>query len=783
MVGWFKSSVLGVCVCLSALSMHAQQSRYTAVRVDGTRFHGTKVEQWHDEKAQPRISGQKLFEEKKPDLRWLRDNALEIDAQPESFVEFYGGDRLPGPVVQAVAARENRWQGNDGYLIVRPTVALDWVGQPREQVRVSDHWLRRIVWHPRVKDDFQPQTVFYRDGRQRSYRSLRWNSQSVRLLTAEGTEEISFPEIAEIHFEQADPWQVYREQLAAMNSACDEQIVQLETSDGLRLTTNQSCWQARHWRDKDKPQHWFQLVQPAWSLDPLWIRFPTIRTWRFFQPHQVPLSRIEPTDVRVRHALASGWNWQLNRNVQQGKLRAGDRGFGWGFGVHAYCRLEFPLSPLARQFQTSVALDEIAGEGGCAAAIVKLRTDQERELFRTEPALVGSQEIQTTEPLDISSGGSLVLEVDPLFVERPANTDPLDIRDIVDWLEPMVELDSKQLRQRVRAQAIDFVHAWKGWEIEAAIADPIEIRRVWDEESVYDKSFRRLLSIRQPFLTLRKQIQITPQRQWLCLVVDRLGPHTEPSRIQVLVDGEPLHTFEVPTRDRFRGTWPTYVSLQQFQGREVVVQIRHLPSGQQGQLNWEAIQFAAHPPTLVTVFDEDAKFSSRLDAGEGTAEVIFEQQPFSGSACLKVAGKEKENVQLFPEGLPIREHPEIGEFRYLRFAWRKQGGEKICLQIGHNGKFGPEVDLEGKPARIRRKHASYRYEAGRGPDAYGAAKNINPRLKDEWEVQTVDLYGDFGEFDFTGLSFSSVEDGTVYFDHVYLSRDNRDFELISTERR
>ena len=44
----------------------------------------------------------------------------------------------------------------------------------------------------------------------------------------------------------------------------------------------------------------------------------------------------------------------------------------------------------------------------------------------------------------------LVIVSHPDSSDRPAGADPLDIRDVVDWLEPQLNLDLEKLRTEVR---------------------------------------------------------------------------------------------------------------------------------------------------------------------------------------------------------------------------------------------------------------------------------------------------------------------------------------------
>ena len=70
---------------------------------------------------------------------------------------------------------------------------------------------------------------------------------------------------------------------------------------------------------------------------------------------------------------------------------------------------------------------------------------------------------------------------------------------------------------------------------------------------------------------------------------------------------------------------------------------------------------------------------------------------------------QKFNPKLPNLGVKIRENPGPGEYRYIQFAWQKAQGNTICLQLAHDGKFGP-----GSGAG--REGAKFRYHAGSGEE-------------------------------------------------------------------
>ncbi|HUE71980.1 MAG TPA: hypothetical protein VMP01_13925 [Pirellulaceae bacterium] len=168
------------------------------------------------------------------------------------------------------------------------------------------------------------------------------------------------------------------------------------------------------------------------------------------------------------------------------------------------------------------------------------------------------------------------------------------------------------------------------------------------------------------------------------------------------------------------------------------------------------------------IFDEDEKFVALLTEGGGQA-TIESSQKSTGKVSLKVTPDQKFNAALPTLNVKIRENPGPGEFRYFRFAWKKQGGEQICLQINHDGTFGP--------GGAGREGAKFRYHSGPN-EVYGASLAVGDKLPAEFVVVTRDLFADFGEFTFTGIAFSAVDGEFALFDQVYLGRQMEDFTLI-----
>ncbi len=751
--------------------------RYTARMENGSLLDGPEVSPWHETAAQPILRGQPLLNPG-DHVRWLRNNDLQLPVPPPAYVEFLGGDRLPGRVTAYRTGTESPFDRQPPHLVVAHAESLDWPATKRESVRVAVGWLRRVVWQSRALDRYQPGTVYLRDGRQRRFRSLRFQAGGARFLFEDKTEDVPFSQMAELHLPRVDPWEAYYQQLATLSPDGAARLLRIETTDGLIATASTERFAAKA-HESNHPRHWLHAVQPAWSLDPLWARFSRIQLRRYWLPHLPALSDIEPS--RAADPLAGGGHWttRKDRNVQGGLLRAGGEDFGWGIGTHAPEVLTFPLPAEAKSFRTKLALDQIAGTGGCARALIHLGEATTTPAFRSD-LLIGSKNITTPPPIALpaaagAAAGSRVLTLvsDTAHRDRPPGADPLNIRDFVDWLEPEVELDRGELQRQIRHRSPAVIAAWDGWTAQSPKkgddADLVRVSNRWDETDPRAPAFRLETAARLPGLVLSRLLKPGSRDNWLCLAVSRFGG--PPSRIEVRISGTSAGSFDVPERIAKRGDPdPLVVSLRPYQGKDARIELV-LPPEPSQKLDWRGIAILENRPGLLCLFEEQPDFAKRLTEGEGKAEVIATDR-YLGTASLKVTPPGRSAARLLTTPIAIRESPKLGEYRYLRFAWKKKGGERIALQIGHEGRFGPldaEATAPGK---------SFRFDAGDGEASFGAAVRLSGKIPSEWTDYTRDLYAEFGSFDLTGLSVAAVDGEYALFDHIYLARTLDDLQKI-----
>ncbi len=173
------------------------------------------------------------------------------------------------------------------------------------------------------------------------------------------------------------------------------------------------------------------------------------------------------------------------------------------------------------------------------------------------------------------------------------------------------------------------------------------------------------------------------------------------------------------------------------------------------------------PEQPLAIFEDQPEFIANLNEGNGQASLDADDK-YSGTSSAKVTPDQRFAAALPGLGVKIRENPGPGEYRYIRFAWKKQGGKSICLQLNHDGSWGPQAD----------NPASFRYHSGPGGQCFGASLVLDAALPEEFRVVTRDLFADFGEFTLTGIALSPLDGDYALFDHVYLGTTVDDFKLV-----
>lgn len=814
---WCELWLIGAAGSLRA-DVFKPEERVIGMLADGTRLAAPALTDWADLNSKPALAGQAVFDPARP-MRWIIDQAVALPVEPDQLIEFFGGDVLPGRVLDYEPADAQSYDNPGEYLVIEPTISIDLPGQPPSGfVRVSTDWLKRIVFQRRtgVPPGYHPGTAFLTDGSQLRFRGLRWSKGEVVILTDKGVQKRLLAEIAELHLPQRDGWEVWFEQLAMLSPDLSARIVQMEASTGLRLTTSTERFRAQHSGDRSKMESWYPLLQPAWALDPLTIPFATIRAWRFFGADQPPVSILEPEVTRPDPVFSAGWNWQLHQSVQNSALRNQKLAFGWGFGVHAPTELALPLHPVVQQIHVRAGMDQIVGPGGCARAVIALSSNRTGPLWRSE-LLIGSDAAGDAGwinvPPQTDASVKLLLIADPAISDRPGNADPFDIRDSLDWLEPEWKLDRNRLLLEVTQRMPRLIPALKPWLVtndlppdgkpgSTPIADAMQLNpvvkliNVWQDQPAAEARFITEFEPAKKFVVAAGTLKIEPSSKFLAVCVSRRPSDSTPVLAQVRIGGRAILQAPVPDRTLGVDPDPILVPLRNLSG-EQSVEVVLIGEGDKPRVDWRGAVLCESPPGLKRLFEDEESFVALLTQGEGQASLsVTEKQ--TGMASLRVSGGDRGSARFPDLSLPIREVPKLGEFRFLRFAWKKQGGTRIGLQLAHNEELGVEAVLDetkrprGAPfdvyagkRRIRGRANSdqrgeqngYAYDGAKEKPPYPALR-LDYKVPENWVVHNRDLFSEFGIFQLTGFGFQCPDGEAAFFDHMYAARQQRDLEWI-----
>lgn len=740
---------------------------------DGTTSTAEAVGGWNETESRPMLGGRELFDKSNP-ARWLRDDRIAPPKTPSAFVEMLGGDRLPGRVVGFRLGNESPYQPLCAHWLVAPDINLDRPNSsPRATLRVAASLVRRIVWQRRASERYEPGTLFLRSGRRLPFRAMKWTDHGVRLLADEKTSEVPLGEIAELHLPLGATWEAWLAQLAILSPAGEGRLMRLETAGGLRAIVSLARSKMLS-QDSHDDANWLQVLQPAWCLDVLHVPHRQVRLRQFASVDQVPLSWLEPTRTHHEPGLGGSRGWQVDRNVQGGALNVNADEAGWGFGVHAYQDLEFSLAPFARSFRTRMGLDRLVGDGGCARGRVLLDGEVSATLYES-PLLIGTKTMADSGWLPLDAGTTtartLRIEADPVVLDRPASADPLNIRDLLDWVEPELQLDLPMLREALHAMGESRPLAWQPWQVEGG---PIAYRTAnfWHSSDLGEPAFQLCVAPTGDRLTLVRDVRVEPGQDVLVVALDRPADSSSASRVELRIDGERAAQFDVPSRaDAMSEVGPLVIPLRPYLGKQIRLEIVHLATDQNSWVAWRGLSVVRQPPRVLRLFEDGVAGIENL--GDGPRQARLEpDERFSGVASLRVGRGERGRTTLNVGRLPIRYRPRLGEYRFLRFVWHQPWAARPSLDLGHDDQWGAD------PSDTRR---GFRYvwqvdSSGQGT----AVAEPEQATASGWQVVTRDLYADFGEFDLTGLAamIAGAESGLL--DHAYLARTLEDFDEIQT---
>ena len=365
---------------------------------------------------------------------------------------------------------------------------------------------------------------------------------------------------------------------------------------------------------------WMHMVQPAWSLDPIWVPFKTISMRCSFAPETVPLSRMRP-DGSVSPAML---NWRADRNASGGRLGSGGASAGWGFGVHAYSELNFVLPSEAIWFRSRIGLDSVVGDGGCVRARVYLGSIKNKPVYES-PLLIGSRKSEDTGVVRLPQPGKaprvLVLQVDPVNRGHPPQADPLNIRDTFDWLEPQIAFDPVKLRSAVNRHVERNTPVWRDWSVSYDKRGKY-VRRNWLDKSARGERgvFLTAVSAQGQAMKLSREMKISADDKWLIVDVGSTdGRNIDAGAVNLRIDGKDIPAEKMPVRQYWRPrSSPLVYPIRKYAGKKVKLELAQRADGR--DVYWRGISTAGSLPgthVLKNVLVASGKGDMKVTRGLG----------------------------------------------------------------------------------------------------------------------------------------------------------------------
>lgn len=166
---------------------------------------------------------------------------------------------------------------------------------------------------------------------------------------------------------------------------------------------------------------------------------------------------------------------------------------------------------------------------------------------------------------------------------------------------------------------------------------------------------------------------------------------------------------------------------------------------------------------MVVLFDEDT--TSEAGAGDfsalftshdaGSSVTVTSDTAYMGSVSVVVTPSQSYNNAMAGWDYSIDEYP------YLTWAWKKDGGEGIMIQLAHDTAW------------------AYRYVDVVDTPGWGSIV-LRDELSTEWTLNTRNLVDDFGGgWALTGMAFTPYDGDAAYYDLIVLHSEPN--EVVAVE--
>jgi hypothetical protein len=415
--------------------------RFVAWLADGRRISAPRLTSWHSPATMLQLQGHGS-DPGGSGLRLIRDRQAKVELKPPYLV-LANGDVLTGSPVQL--------EPDLGRQGLTPRVRVQLEGMlpvSGTGVSIRTDRIARIVGSGDApqRQEPPPGTVQLADGRRLVGRSIKWREYGLAVLTPDGIVEANFPDIVDAVLPGVDTVSAVLEDnlvaAGAVSPADSGPIVRFQLTSGATITAarirRQQETQRRSRRGGVELTTYY-YTQPAWADQPLALPEKDVAWCGYREADEAPLA-LFPAELESHERLVwGGAAWQ-RVEAAEGLPATGVLEADLALATHSQSELAITLPPGAKSLQTTVGLDRAVGAGGCVRCRIVAEESTGKTLWDSG-IFTGGDEPKPTGPLDVAGLARVVLVTEFAHEGRPAGADPLDIRDQVVWLAPLVELD------------------------------------------------------------------------------------------------------------------------------------------------------------------------------------------------------------------------------------------------------------------------------------------------------------------------------------------------------
>jgi hypothetical protein len=544
--------------------------RFQAVLRDGSVVSGKNLPAWKSGRDRPKMAGKDLFDPASP-VRFIHDTRKVI-RRKGSYVVMAGGDILRGEVTGYLPA--NKTSGTPPQLMI----ALAGVVHSRDdRLRVRADRVLRIVRDAKRLAGGRPSTAILSDGPKLTLRSVRWKAAGAVLLTDDGVLTVPIDRLVDFYAPHVDGAILISENRDYPSRNPKDLIAQIAMTDGSVITYRRSLLISQRRAPKRGVDQVYQLIQPSWAMEAIYVPPEEIVHRGYRRVDEVPLSSLPAVAITVKDRVAQNGirrlTWQRNRDAHRQTLASPKLSADVGIGMHAPSAVAFDLPAGARTFSTWVDLDVDVGNGGCVRCEV-LHDKIDGKSLWTSGFIRGSDPAVRIGPLECDGAKRLILVANTAHKGRPSGADPLDIRDDVNWLFPMVQVGPDP--DRSLAIIKRFLAGWSDWKV---VGDPKPISLGTPRWSKSREGWLPTLRIEDDKgVTLSRSLQVTPRRDLIYLrATGSAGPPLE-----LAVDGKKFPTIQIEHDGKQNHSW----NLSSLHGQTVKLALHLGSTKRTGDLQW-----------------------------------------------------------------------------------------------------------------------------------------------------------------------------------------------------